>query len=51
MNDRLDAARLRRLIDAGRALVSQLDLDALLEELLTGGGRDRRPLRGARDPR
>ena len=30
----LDAARLRRLIDAGRALVSQLDLDELLEQLL-----------------
>ncbi len=34
MNDRLDAARLRRLTDAGRALVSQLDLDALLAEIL-----------------
>ncbi len=30
----LGAARLRRLIDAGRALVSELDLDALLEQLL-----------------
>jgi signal transduction histidine kinase len=31
---RLDAERLRRLIDAGGALVSQLDLGALLERLL-----------------
>ena len=30
----LDAGRLRRLIDAGRTLVSQLDLDVLLEQLL-----------------
>ena len=30
----LDAARLRRLIDAGRSLVSQLDLDELLERLI-----------------
>ncbi|HET8951833.1 MAG TPA: GAF domain-containing protein, partial [Solirubrobacteraceae bacterium] len=30
----LDAARLRRLIDAGRSLVSQLDLDELLEQLI-----------------
>ena len=30
----LDAARLRRLIDAGRALVSQLDLDELLAQLI-----------------
>jgi len=30
----LDAARLRRLIDAGRALVSQLDLDELLQQLI-----------------
>ena len=30
----LDAARLRRLIDAGRSLVSHLDLDELLERLI-----------------
>ncbi len=30
----LDAARLRRLIEAGRSLVSQLDLDELLERLI-----------------
>ena len=30
----LDAARLRRLIDAGRSLVSQFDLDELLERLI-----------------
>src|SRR3954454_16549214 len=30
----LDGPRLRRLIDAGRTLVSELDLDALLEQLL-----------------
>src|SRR5689334_19527220 len=30
----LDGPRLRRLIDAGRTLVSELDLDALLESLL-----------------
>ena len=30
----LDAARLRRLIDAGRSLVSHLDLDELLEQLI-----------------
>jgi len=30
----LDAARLRRLLDAGRALVSQLDLDELLARLI-----------------
>ena len=30
----LDAVRLRRLIDAGRSLVSQLDLDELLERLI-----------------
>ena len=30
----LDAARLHRLIDAGRSLVSHLDLDALLEQLI-----------------
>src|SRR5215208_5968032 len=30
----LDVARLRRLIDGGRRLVSHLDLDVLLEELL-----------------
>ena len=30
----LDAARLRRLLDAGRALVSQLDLDELLSRLI-----------------
>ena len=31
----LDVARLRRLIDGGRTLVSHLDLDDLFEELLT----------------
>src|SRR5918994_7922373 len=30
----LDAARLHRLIDAGRSLVSHLDIDALLEQLI-----------------
>ncbi len=34
MTEGLDADRLHRLIDAGRTLVSQLDVDALLEELL-----------------
>ena len=33
--DVLDGKRLRRLIDAGRALVSVLDLDQLLEQLLS----------------
>jgi signal transduction histidine kinase len=32
--DTLDAARLRRLIDAGSSLVAQLDLETVLDELL-----------------
>src|SRR5215213_2926327 len=32
--ERLDAARLHRLIEAGRSLVSQLDVDELLERLI-----------------
>jgi signal transduction histidine kinase len=34
MSTALDEPRLRRLIDAGRALLAQLDLEALLEQLL-----------------
>ena len=34
----LDATRLRRLIDAGRTLVSQLDLDELLQRLIEVAG-------------
>ena len=48
----LDAARLRRLIDAGRSLVSQLDLDELLERLIEiAASITGRALRRARHPR
>src|SRR5215210_4831532 len=40
----LDAARLSRLLEAGRSVVSQLALDPVLEELLTAA----RELTGAR---
>jgi signal transduction histidine kinase len=34
MSSALDEARLRRLLEAGRALITQLDLEAVLEQLL-----------------
>ena len=34
MNDHLDEQRLRRLIDVGRGLLSQLDLEAVLDQVL-----------------
>ena len=44
----LDELRLRRLIDAGRGLIAELDLDAVLAASARGRARaHRRPLRGA----
>src|SRR5215218_290524 len=44
MNDHLDEERLRRLIDVGRSLLSQLDPDAVLDEVLDSA----RAITGAR---
>ena len=48
----LDADRLARLLEVGRALVAELDLEAVLDRLLRDRRRaDRRALRRARRPR
>ena len=50
--DGLDEHRLARLIDAGRGLLSELDLETVLDRLLETGRRPHgRPLRRARRPR